>query len=255
MITKKIIGAIVFCSISINLLYAQVGINTSSPQGVFHIKPLTGTSDIVVSSTVGKEGNVGIGTLAPSHKLHINAPSGVTALRIADTSQGTSKVLMSDQEAGVALWKEKQGAWYGALIQGEVTATVNSLNAHAVQYNDSFVSDNSLGLVNQASGKITVPYKGMYRVSVFGTSIMHPSRFSDGFFIAGYLSIYANNGVIWAPHTLGNTNLSSSQYFSYTRLVALNKSDILYMTTSNRSLAYADGLQNTTFYVELVKQM
>lgn len=255
MITKKIIGTLFFCAFSLSLLYSQVGINTSSPQGVLHIKSSIGTSDIVVSSAVGKEGYVGVGTLTPSHKLHINTTSALKALRISDTTEGVGKVLMSDKKAGVALWREKQGSWFGALIYGAVTPTVSSTTAHAVTYGASFVSDYSVGGVNQSTGKITVPYKGMYRVSVFGSSIMHPSRYSGGYFIAGFLIIYANNGEIWAPHSLGNTNLSRMQYFSYTRLVYLPASAVLHLTTTNLIPAYADGLDNFSFYVELVKQM
>lgn len=246
-----------FCVMSFSMLYAQVGINTASPQGVLHIKPLTGTSDVIVSSASGKEGNVGVGTVTPDRKLEIRTTSAVKALRLADTSQGAGKVLMSDAQAGVATWREKQGSWFGALLYGEVTPTTSSLVGHPVQYSSSFISDLSLGQVDQSTGAITVPYKGMYRVSLFGSSIMLASRYSGGYFIAGYLRVIVNNpaNTIWAPHCLGNTALSSMQYFSYSRLIYLQPSDRIRIETINIIPRYADGLSNFSFYVELLKTM
>ncbi|UZT97262.1 hypothetical protein ODZ84_19035 [Chryseobacterium fluminis] len=71
-----------FCMIAFSFSYAQVGINTTNPQGVFHVdgardNPSTGApttaqiNDFIVTST----GNVGIGIVAPQKKLDINGIS------------------------------------------------------------------------------------------------------------------------------------------------------------------------------------
>lgn len=74
---------------------AQVGIQTSNPQGVFNIdaakdNPATGTpsaaqqaNDVAVTAA----GNMGIGTTVPTNKLHIN---GTDPLRVQGLSAGNT---------------------------------------------------------------------------------------------------------------------------------------------------------------------
>ena len=109
--------------ISIGLLlsgfsYSQVGINTANPQGIFNIdggkdNPTTGSAHTNAQQlndfTVTAAGNVGIGKIAPSTKLHIT--TGGTAIapnpsgfRLEDGNQKTNLVLTSDSN-GVGTWK------------------------------------------------------------------------------------------------------------------------------------------------------
>ena len=98
--------------------YSQVGINTSNPQGIFNIdggkdNPTTGSAhsnaEQLNDFTVTAAGNVGIGKIAPSTKLHITTggiatspnPSG---FRLEDGNQNTNFVLTSDTN-GVGTWK------------------------------------------------------------------------------------------------------------------------------------------------------
>jgi hypothetical protein len=99
-------------------LWAQtqgVGINTENLKGVFQVdaavnNPLSGevppaqqADDVIIT----EDGYVGVGTLAPSAKLHIHTQNqtGVLPLRIADGSQGSDRMLTSDDD-GVASWEE-----------------------------------------------------------------------------------------------------------------------------------------------------
>ena len=98
--------------------YSQVGINTSNPQGIFNIdggkdNPTTGSTHTDAQQlndfTVTAAGNVGIGKIAPSTKLHIT--TGGTAIipnpsgfRLEDGNQNTNFVLTSDTY-GVGTWK------------------------------------------------------------------------------------------------------------------------------------------------------
>lgn len=67
----KILPFFIFC----NIAYSQVGINTNDPKGVFHIdakgnngiNQSNSTDDLIFT----KEGNLGIGTIAPQNKLQI----------------------------------------------------------------------------------------------------------------------------------------------------------------------------------------
>ena len=109
--------------ISIGLLlsgfsYSQVGINTSNPQGIFNIdggkdNPTTGSAHTNAQQlndfTVTAAGNVGIGKIAPSTKLHITTGGtattpDATGFRLEDGNQKTNFVLTSDTN-GVGTWK------------------------------------------------------------------------------------------------------------------------------------------------------
>ena len=109
--------------ISIGLLlsgfsYSQVGINTANPQGIFNIdggkdNPTTGSAHSNAQQlndfTVTAEGNVGIGKIAPSTKLHITtggtaATPNPSGFRLEDGNQNTNFVLTSDTN-GVGTWK------------------------------------------------------------------------------------------------------------------------------------------------------
>ena len=109
--------------ISIGLLlsgfsYSQVGINTANPQGIFNIdggkdNPTTGSTHTNAQQlndfTVTAAGNVGIGKIAPSTKLHITTGGTATTpnpsgFRLEDGNQNTNFVLTSDTN-GVGTWK------------------------------------------------------------------------------------------------------------------------------------------------------
>ena len=109
--------------ISIGLLlsgfsYSQVGINTTNPQGIFNIdggkdNPTTGSAHTNAQQlndfTVTAAGNVGIGKIAPSTKLHITTGGTATTpnpsgFRLEDGNQKTNFVLTSDTD-GVGTWK------------------------------------------------------------------------------------------------------------------------------------------------------
>ena len=109
--------------ISIGLLlsgfsYSQVGINTTNPQGIFNIdggkdNPTTGSAHTDAQQlndfTVTAAGNVGIGKIAPSTKLHITTGGTATTpnpsgFRLEDGNQNTNFVLTSDTN-GVGTWK------------------------------------------------------------------------------------------------------------------------------------------------------
>lgn len=106
---------ILLMSFSLNGLAQKTGINTKNPQGVLHVdskknNAATGTptgtqpnDDFIVDVN----GNVGVGILAPSTKLHLissGTPAApISALRIEDGSQGRNYVLLSDAN-GNAKW-------------------------------------------------------------------------------------------------------------------------------------------------------
>lgn len=127
---------------------AQVGINIKSPTGVLHISPkedAVSADDVMVSA----DGNVGLGILAPQSKLHINATSSQTALRLVDGTQKSDLVLVSADATGGATW--------GA-IKGSGGTTFISTVAQ------TFTSAGTKIYLSGTNTRYTVPGQGPYLV-------------------------------------------------------------------------------------------
>ena len=100
------------CGLSAN---AQVGVNTTNPQQVFHIDGKSSSATINPASgaptsvqqlddvVVTKQGFIGIGTTTPSTRVEINS-STAGAIKIVDGTEGDRKVLISDAN-GVGTWQ------------------------------------------------------------------------------------------------------------------------------------------------------
>ena len=103
---------------SIGILCAQVGINTNNPQRLFHIDPkgdTNGTDNTSDDVIVTESGNIGIGTIAPTSKLHIKTDSSVPGLRIVDGNEDEDHILVSDA-AGNATWKPNDLSSPGVIV-------------------------------------------------------------------------------------------------------------------------------------------
>jgi len=113
---KNIILTIVFAQAYFFTLQGQIGINTETPKGIFHIDAKRNTSATATGSstqtlddiTVSYTGNIGIGTVEPQVKLHIatggTASSPITGLKLADGTHASGKILTSDIDGNVS-WK------------------------------------------------------------------------------------------------------------------------------------------------------
>lgn len=94
---------------------AQISINTENPKGLLHIdgasttattNPSSGnvsmtqaTDDVIITA----DGNMGIGVLSPTAKMHVSATNTTPAMLITDGTQGNEKMLRSDAN-GYASW-------------------------------------------------------------------------------------------------------------------------------------------------------
>ena len=234
----------------IGLIQAQVGINTQSPQGVLHIDPhgdTNGSLNMSDDVTVNKYGNVGIGTTNPQRKLEIIS-STPGAIRIADTSEGVTKVLTSSSN-GSATWVNIIGSWNASLTGGNLPYTTTTAS-RKINFTGGTISNPGVGSINVTNGSITVPYTGAYRLTLFGTSLMNRT---SGYFIAGYYSVRKNSSSIWEPHSLGHTQISSSPYVSYYSFTYLSQNDVLDVYSIENSPGYANAVSNLTLFVEFVK--
>lgn len=93
-----------------SLTFSQVGVNTSNPQAALHVDGAKDNSATGIPTasqqandfSVTNSGNVGIGTIVPSTKVHVNSAVS-PAVRIVDGTEGIGKVLISDAN-GNANW-------------------------------------------------------------------------------------------------------------------------------------------------------
>lgn len=146
-------------------LNGQVGINTRVPyvNSILHIDAkgnnVSATSvssmEAVDDIVIDKKGNIGVGTVNPTTKLHIDATvGGLNAIRIADGSEGPNKYLFSDYD-GKVTWKPKpmpQGIVYYSITKQTFTKGV---------FTKLPVEVNPLG-----SFDIRIPYEGSYIVTL-----------------------------------------------------------------------------------------
>lgn len=107
--------------------FAQVGINTTNPKGTFHVDAgkdnpaapddpdaTQQLNDVVVAPS----GSMGIGTVIPGAKLHINSATP-GAIIINDGTQGQGKVLTSDG-SGIGTWTNVPV--YQTTVMGDYTS-------------------------------------------------------------------------------------------------------------------------------------
>jgi hypothetical protein len=133
---------------------AQIGVNTSNPQGIFNVdaqknNPVTGVpsqaqqqDDFVVT----QEGRVGVGTTAPTAKLEINNGTTAGAIKIVDGTQAEGKFLVSDAN-GVGTWRETTGT----------TTVINSTIGPVTNLSNNLTYIGSSAVVTQAGYYIASP--------------------------------------------------------------------------------------------------
>lgn len=112
---------------------SQVGINTLDPKGIFHISHGSYSSDNKNDFIVSKEGNVGIGTIYPTAKVHIEKPN-VKSIRIVDGNEFNGAVLQSDSE-GYGSWNYFGIEYIPAIFNGNSTFKFTSQSTQSVFLN------------------------------------------------------------------------------------------------------------------------
>jgi len=261
--SRNIIFLVFFLSVHLNCI-AQIGINTENVKGVFHLdgaftaattNPQTGNiSALQVSDDVAinVSGNVGVGTIVPSTKLHIVTTEQAEGLRISDTTEGLFRVLVGDSQ-GVGRWTPRIGAWYAFLndIQDK-TYNPNYNIRQLGPFRESAISSNSYGSVNAVDGSITVPVNGIYRITIgghWGTNRMSPTQ--AAIYIAGVI-IRVNGTDAWEPNTICyGPGWGVSPTFM--EILTLNQDDVITIFTREESDSYSNLVDQFNISVELLE--
>lgn len=106
---RKLLIVFTYIICQITIVSAQIGINTDSPQRIFHLDGKSNTSgntNISDDVVIDNNGNIGVGTLNPTARLHIETTSDV-ALRLQDGTQGARKMLYSKDGNGNLSWTDQ----------------------------------------------------------------------------------------------------------------------------------------------------
>ncbi len=198
-----------------NICIAQIGINTENPKTLLHIdgastpattNPPTGnisTAQAADDIVITHQGNVGIGTIAPTTKLDIISQSAGGAIRIADTTEGVGKMLVSDAN-GVGTWGSVIGSWF-AILNGSwpITYQTSTTIRQLTNFTTSVISNALQGSANSSTGTIQVPYSGRYRVTItghWGTNRVG----NNPYLVAPH--IYVNGTSVWNGSIVGYSN-------------------------------------------------
>ncbi|SUJ01472.1 Uncharacterised protein [Sphingobacterium spiritivorum] len=100
----------------------QTGINTKNPQTVLHVDAKKDNSPVIQEAddfVVTSSGNVGIGTISPTHKLDIRGK-----IQIIDGGQQVGSVLTSNA-SGLAIWNHP--AVSKTIVNGVYPATSSDI--------------------------------------------------------------------------------------------------------------------------------
>lgn len=161
---RRVILSVFALTITVSLL-SQVGINTNTPytNSVFHIDAKgNNTSATTVTAAqaaddimINSSGNMGIGTVNPTAKVHIDSSTGtLKPIRLADGSQGVNKYFFSDADG--------KGTWQDKPMPNGIVYYSNSAKTYPYNvYTELPVEINSAGY-----SRITIPRQGNYVVTL-----------------------------------------------------------------------------------------
>ena len=224
-----------FVTLIVNVaLYSQVGINTQNPQGIFNIdggkdNPTTGSAhtaaqqrnDLVFTAN----GNLGLGTISPTTKLHIDNGTSNGAIRIIDGTQAAGKVLTSDAN-GVATWQYKGiGNITNITVDWEAPTAAN------------YAYPNGSVIV---IGPFSVPQTGWYRLGSRFFMVQNTNPATGGNATVG-------TGYYWMQISSDNTTvMDTSIFYEYRNVVSTNT--MAYCPPSGSFVYYSSG---TNYYIKI----
>lgn len=173
----QILSLFILLAFSVN---AQVGINTQSPVGIFHVDagstPAVSADDVLID----KMGNIGLGTHTPKTKVDIQVGTPGTGLRIVDGTQNNGRMLLSDANGNSRWGMVKGSGGYTKSISWAVTFP------HAVETKIPIFGNST---TNTAHTRIPITEAGNYLITIrwWGrTNLVAANQ------ISAYFNLYRN---------------------------------------------------------------
>lgn len=149
------------------LIQSQVGINLTSPLGVFHVDPKGDTSSGGTTDDffITVDGRVGIGTTSPQGQVHLKSDGTLPIMRISD---GSEKILSSDGSYNKLLRSNQDGAgsWVDTSVSSGVVYQMSITDTNIIPFNQNAYTTVNFNkrsdAVATSNGIITCPINGNY---------------------------------------------------------------------------------------------
>ncbi|MEN4762327.1 MULTISPECIES: hypothetical protein [unclassified Chryseobacterium] len=226
---------ILICSlVASGISLAQVGINTSNPQGTFHVDGAKDNNnsgaptaaqqanDVIITNT----GNLGIGTTTPTAKVEINSGTANTS-GLKFTNLTSTTPISSGQTIGV------DASGNVITLPNPTAVSVTPYEVASSTGADFNVNDSSDTLVSGTTQTVTIPTggKALFINFMLGIDFTTLDGTGAGYFRAMlFIDGVATNTYLIVQEPVGSTSATGGQQLSYT----LNT--VKFLTAGNHTL-------------------
>lgn len=157
-------------------IHAQVGINTKDVRGVFHIdagedNSASGTitaTQLANDVVVDVNGNMGVGTLVPTARLHLKSNTMYDAFRMNDGSEAKGRILQGDR-LGNSFWATLKGAGGEKIVFYRTAVAYTNNVTTKIPLNKT---DYELEVTADGSFSVILRWVPVLRTSVLGAKLV-----------------------------------------------------------------------------------